>query len=151
MRTGNREVVPEKLLRDKRQIVRNTSGGNYTRYVATERKTQKRHNKTFGRARYRRWGEKLDKFEYLRLHMSHIGPWNEVLETRKERCQQALGRFCNFSRITNTLILSHLSYADDTVYVSFIDEQAKQIDSMQAKVLRTILQLPMTTLTQCST
>ena len=86
--------------------------------------------------------------------MHHNCSCNEFLGTKKQRCQHALGRFWSFVRffnirirlqihVANTLILLHMLHADDTVCLT--GEQAKEVDSMQDKVLRTILQLPQTT------
>ena len=80
------------------------------------------------------------------------GNWNKYIDMRLKRCRQALGRhwkffkFSNVSvdlkvRIAKTLILSHLAYGEEIVCLTAA--QAKQIDNMQARVISTILQLPL--------
>ena len=97
--------------------------------------------------------QRIRNFKYLGVQIPPDGTWDQFLDTRRSRCRQALGRFWKFFRSANvsvklklrvahTLILSHFSYGDEIVCLS--EKQAKQLDTMQATVLRTILQLPKT-------
>ena len=95
-----------------------------------------------------------EKLKYLGFNMTPDGEWNDYIETRTRRCQQTLGRYWRFFkksnvsvdlklRVSKTMILSHLTYGDDILCLT--SKQSKELDSMQAKVLKRILQVPLST------
>ena len=95
--------------------------------------------------------EEVEEFKYLGILIPSDGSWQKYVSTRLNRCQQALGKYWRFLklsdvsvqlkiRVADSLILSHLSYGAEVVCLN--EQQTKQIDAMQAKVIRTILQLP---------
>ena len=94
--------------------------------------------------------EEVEEFKYLGILIPSDGSWQKYVQTRLTRCQQALGKYWRFLklsdvsvqlkiRVADSLILSHLSYGAEVVCLNA--QQTKQIDAMQAKVLNTILQL----------
>ena len=97
--------------------------------------------------------EEIKTFNYLGFIITPGGEWDEYLKHRVSRCNQTLGRYWRFFkksnisvdlklRISKTMILSHLSYGSDILCPN--PKQCTEIDSMQAKVLKRILQIPRT-------
>ena len=95
--------------------------------------------------------EDVERFKYLGFMISSDGKWDDFVNSRIQRCKQALGQYWRFFRLANisvdlklraaqALIFSHLAYGDEIVCLT--KEQATKIDAIQAKTIKTILQLP---------
>ena len=93
----------------------------------------------------------MERFKYLGFMISPDGKWDDFVNLRIQCCKQALGQYWRFFRLANisvdlklraaqALIFSHLAYGDEIVCLT--KEQATKIDAIQAKTIKTILQLP---------
>ena len=93
----------------------------------------------------------VERFKYLGFTIPANGKWDEFIDLQTKRCRQAFGRYWRFFRLANvsvdlklraahSLIFSHLAYGEDIICLT--SQQARKIDSIQAKVIKAILQLP---------
>jgi len=95
--------------------------------------------------------ENVERFKYLGFLIPEGGSWDDFTNQRLLKCKQALGQYWRFFKLANisadikfraaqTLIFSHLAYGEEIICLT--RQQAKKLDAAQAKVIKTILQLP---------
>jgi len=95
--------------------------------------------------------EDVERFKYLGFTIPANGKWDDFINQKIKRCKQTLGQYWRFFKLANvsvdlkmraahSLVLSHLSYGEEIICLT--GEQAKKLDAIQARVIKSILQVP---------